>query len=153
MTKLLLSFVALATLLGNQPTTKPNFTGEWKMNAAKSVFGPLPAPSTLTRSITHDEPTLTIVEHQVGAMGEQSATRKYVTDGTQTTFETQGMTVPTSAKWVGDSLLVVSSVEAMALSFNDTMTLSPDGKTLTSVVRISSAQGDVDMTVVFEREK
>jgi hypothetical protein len=32
------------------------------------------------------------------------------------------------------------------------MTLSDDGKTLTSAIRISSAQGDVDITVVFERQ-
>jgi hypothetical protein len=153
MTNTLFSLVALAIVLAGQPAAKPNFTGEWRMNVAKSTFGALPAPTTLTRSITHDEPNLTIVEYQIGALGEQSATRKYVTDGRQVTFETQGVTVPTSATWADAALLVVSSVEAMGLTFNDRMTLSPDGKTMTSVVRISSPQGDADMTVVFEREK
>jgi hypothetical protein len=152
MTKLL-PFVVVAVLAGSQPAAKPNFTGEWKMNAAKSNFGLLPPPTTLTRSIKHDEPTLTIVEQQVGALGEQSTTRKYVTDGTPTTFETQGATVPSSAKWEESALLVVSTVEALGLSFSDKMTLSSDGKTLTSVVHITSPQGDADMTVVFDREK
>jgi hypothetical protein len=152
MSSILLSLL-VALLTSGQPAAKPNFTGEWKMNAAKSNFGAFPPPTSLTRSIKHDEPTLVIVENQVSALGDQSATRKYVTDGTPTTFEAQGATVPTSAKWMDASLVVVSTVEAMGLSFNDQMTLSPDGKTLTSVVRISSPQGDVEMTVVFERDK
>ena len=151
MTKLLLAAVAVAALIGGQPS-KPNFSGTWTMNAAKSNFGTLPAPTTLTRTITHDEPVITIVEHQLGALGEQSATRKYETNGTPTAFDAQGVTVPSSAKWEDGTLVVVSNVEAMGLSFNDRMSLSPDGKTLTSDVRISSPQGDADMTVVFERK-
>jgi hypothetical protein len=81
------------------------------------------------------------------------AWRKYVTDGTPTTFESQGTTVSTSAKWMDNALVVVSNVEAVGLSFNDNMTLSADGKTMTSVVRITSPQGDVEMTVVFDRHK
>ena len=151
MTKLLLSAIALSLLLGQ--SAKPNFTGEWTLNTAQSNFGALPAPTTLTRSIKHEEPALTIVEYQLGALGEQSATRKYLTDGTPTTFESQGVTVPSSAKWENNALVVVSNVEAIGLSFNDRMTLSPDGRTRTSVVRISSPQGDADMTVVFERKQ
>jgi hypothetical protein len=153
MANLLMSLLAAVVLVTSQTGPKPNFTGEWKVNLTKSNFGALPPPTSLTRSITHDEPKLTIVEQQVGALGEQSATRTYVTDGTPTTFEAQGATVPTSATWQDNTLLVVSSVEAIGLTFNDRMTLSPDGKTLTSVVHISSPQGDVEMTVVFEREK
>ena len=153
MAKLLVSLLAFVAITGNQPAGKPNFTGEWTFNAAKSNFGAVPPPTVLTRSIKHDEPNLTIVENQVGALGEQLATRKYVTDGTPTSFETQGTTVPTSAKWDGTTLLIVSTVEALGLSFNDKMSLSADGKTLTSVVRISSPQGDVEMTVLFDRAK
>jgi hypothetical protein len=153
MAKLLVSILTFAVLTAGQTGAKPNFTGEWKMNAAKSDFGVVPPPTSITRSIKHDEPALTIVETQNGALGEQSATRKYVTDGTPTTFESQGVSVPSSAKWVDNTLVVVSSVEAVGLSFNDKMTLSPDGKTLTSVVHITSPMGDVDMTVVFDREK
>ena len=61
--------------------------------------------------------------------------------------------MPTSARWDENTLVVVSTVEALGLSFNDTMTLSPNGKTLTSVVRLSSPQGNAEMTVIFDREK
>jgi hypothetical protein len=36
--------------------------------------------------------------------------------------------------------------------FNDRMSLSADGKTLTSVVRLDTPQGSVDMTVVFDKQ-
>jgi hypothetical protein len=61
--------------------------------------------------------------------------------------------VPSSAKWVDAALVVVSTVEALGLSFNDKITRSANGNTLTSVVRVSSPHGDLDMTVVFDREK
>ena len=144
--------LSLLLLAVAQPATRPNFSGEWKMNAEKSNFGALPAPTVLTRSIVHAEPSLTIVEHQVGAMGEQKQTRKYVTDGTPITFDAQGAAVSSSAKWTENTLIVVSTVEAIGLTFNDTMTLSPDGKTMTSVVHVASPQGDIDLTVVFEKQ-
>src|SRR5262245_30565518 len=122
-------FVALLLAL-QQPTVKPDFSGEWSMNPAKSDFGAVPPPDVLTRSITHKEPALTIVEVQRGLNGNQHGTRKYVTDGTPTTFESQGATVKTSAKWEDATLRVQSEVDVIALSFDDRMTLSADGKTL-----------------------
>jgi hypothetical protein len=142
--------VTLATF--GQPATKPNFSGEWTMNTAKSNFGAVPPPTSITRSITHAEPALTIVEVQESPMGTQSATRKYVTDGSPSSFESMGATVASSAKWDTDALLVVSTVDAVGLTFHDRMTLSADGKMLTSEVRIASPQGDVEVTVVFEKK-
>ena len=144
---LLASLTALA-----QPSAKPDFSGEWKMNAARSDFGPVPAPSSMTRSITHAEPALTIVENQSGGMGEQSVTRKYVTDGSDTTFPSQGVDVKSSAKWADNTLVFLSSVDVVGITFNDTMSLSSDGKSLTSKVKITSPQGDVEVTIVFEKQ-
>jgi hypothetical protein len=131
---------------------KPNFTGTWKMNAAASSFPPGAAPDSITRVISHAEPALLIDEEQLGAMGAQKTTRKYTTDGTAMTFESQGTQVGSAATWDGAALVVVSKVAAIGVEFTDRMTLSADGNTLTSAVRISSAQGAVDMTVVFDRK-
>jgi hypothetical protein len=113
-----------------QPTAKPDFSGEWKMNLAKSNFGALPPPEFITRSVTHTEPSLTIVEEQRPAPGDEKVTRKYVTDGSETTFQSSGTMVRTSAAWKENTLLVVSSVAEVGLTFNDQMSLSADGKTL-----------------------
>ena len=85
-------------------------------------------------------------------MGDQNITRKYVTDGTETSFTANGTDVKDSAKWEEGTLVVVSSVDTASLTFNDRMTVSADGKTLTSLVRIGSPQGDIDLTLVFEKQ-
>jgi hypothetical protein len=37
-------------------------------------------------------------------------------------------------------------------TFTDKMSLSSDGRTLTSLVHITSPQGDIDITVVFDKQ-
>lgn len=131
---------------------KPNFSGNWKMNQVKSDFGPAPAPDTFTRKIVHAEPSITIDEVQGSPLGEQATSRKMTTDGKEGTFEVSGAQVKATAKWDGDALVVVSSVPAIGISYNDRMSLSPDGKLLTSVVKLESPDGALDIKVVFEKQ-
>lgn len=135
-----------------QTTALPNFSGDWKMNPTKSDFGGLPAPVSMVRTIAHAEPSLKIVETQRSDMGDQSTTRNYTTNGAPTTFTSQGAEVRTQAEWTGSTLLVTSVVDAVGVTFKDQMTLSPDGKMLTSLVRIASPQGEVDLKVVFDKQ-
>jgi len=151
-TKLIGAVLSIAITAGGQAPAKPNFTGDWKMNAAKSDFGLLPPPASIRRTITHAEPNLTIVEDQRSDMGDASATRKYVTDGTPTTFTAQGAEVNGSAKWDENTLVVNSKVDAIGLSFSDKMTLSPDGNMLMSNIHISSPQGDIDIMIAFDKQ-
>ena len=74
-----------------------------------------------------------------GPCGYASTTRKYVTDGTPTTFDAQGAEVNSSAKWDENTLVVNSKVDAIGIAFNDKMTLSPDGQTLVSSIHIELA--------------
>ena len=85
MANILGGILAILIAAGGQAPAKPNFTGDWKMNPAKSDFGMLPPPASIRRTITHTEPNLTIVEDQRSDMGDASTTRKYVTDGTPMT--------------------------------------------------------------------
>jgi hypothetical protein len=147
---LALTLVAGAT--GAQAQQKPDFSGTWAINQVKSNFGAVPAPSTLTRKIVHVEPSLAIDEAQETPIGMQHTSRKYVADGTESTFEASGATVRTSAKWDGDAIVVVSTVDIAKMVYNDRMMLSADGKTLTSVLKIQSPQGAVDITVVFDKQ-
>jgi hypothetical protein len=131
---------------------KPNFSGNWKMNQVKSDFGPAPAPDTFTRKIVHAEPSITIDEVQGSPLGEQATSRKMTTDGKEGTFEVSGAQVKATAKWDGSALVVVSSVPQIGITYNDRMTLSPDGKVLTSTVNLSTPDGAIDVKVVFEKQ-
>ena len=147
------ALLLVAALAGTAAAAeKPNFSGEWKMNAAKTNFGPLPPPTSIVRKVTHAEPSLSIVEEQQGDLGTQNTTRKYTTDGKETSFEANGAEVKGSAVWDGSVIVVNSSVDAVGLKFIDRMTLSEDGRTLTSVVHIASPQGELDITIVFDKQ-
>jgi hypothetical protein len=147
------ALLLVAALAGTAAAAeKPNFSGEWKMNAAKTNFGPLPPPTSIVRKVTHAEPALSIVEEQQGDLGTQNTTRKYTTDGKETSFEANGAEVKGSAVWDGNVIVVTSSVDAVGLKFIDRMTLSDDGRTLTSIVHVASPQGELDITIVFDKQ-
>ena len=108
----------------------------------------------ITRKVTHAEPSLSIVEEQQSALGDQNTTRSYTTDGKEVTFVVNGADVKSSAVWDGDAIVIVSTAATPGgeLQFKDRMTLSADGKVMTSLVHITSSLGEVDLTVVFDRQ-
>lgn len=134
---------------------KPNFSGDWKLNAAKSNFGPIPAPTTYNRKVTHAEPSITIEDTQTGsALGDQHDQRTYMTDGTEISYQANGADVKGGMTWDGDTLLINSkaSIQGMDIIIKDKVTLGEGGKTLTDAVHIESAQGDLDLTLVFDKQ-
>jgi hypothetical protein len=131
---------------------KPDFSGDWKMNPEKSSYGPIPMPSSFTRKITQKDPSIVIVEEQVQDGTKQVTTRTVTTDGKPATLELNGNQVICSATWEGNSLIANSQVDAYSITFRDHMSLSPDGKTLTSEIQVFSGQGDAALTIVFERQ-
>src|SRR5579884_2967851 len=78
-----LIFAVPVILLGGavQAFAKPNFTGDWKLNADKSNFGPIPPPTAMTLNIDHSDPNLKILTKQSGAQGDMEYEAKYTTDG------------------------------------------------------------------------
>jgi hypothetical protein len=66
----------------------PNFSGNWKINAAKSKSdGQFPLPERFERKITHMEPALEVTTTRTGFQGgdDVTTTTKYSTDGKETT--------------------------------------------------------------------
>jgi hypothetical protein len=48
---------------------KPNFSGVWKLNPAKSEFGKAPAPQSLISTVEHHDPELKVHSETTGAQG------------------------------------------------------------------------------------
>ena len=133
----------------------PNFSGDWKMNIAKSDFGPVPAPEVLTRSIKHNDPAIEISTHQKGARGEVNSELKYTTDCKPCVNTVQGAEAKGVAKWTGDSLVIESErdFQGTAITSKETWTLSDGGKTLTIRNHVSvPKQGEYDLKYVFDKQ-
>jgi hypothetical protein len=149
----LLALVSVAAVASAAAVShKPDFSGEWKMNAAKSIYGAIPAPALFVRKIAHAEPHITIMEEQSGGGSDGTITRKMTTDGKPANIDLNGTPVACSAAWDGTTLIATTAVDSAGVTFKDKMTLSEDGKTLTSVVKITSSQGEGELTIVFDRQ-
>ena len=131
---------------------KPNFSGEWTMNAAKSNFGQLPAPVKFVRKIQHSEPSLAIIEEQTAGGGDSTTTRRITTDGKSVTLELNGAAALCSSVWDGKDIVATTTLDTAGLKFTDRMSLSGDGKMLTSKVQIATPQGDAELIIVFDRQ-
>jgi hypothetical protein len=152
-------FVALLSVLWGasvrEAQAAPNFSGDWKMNIARSDFGTVPAPQILTRTIKHNDPELEISTHQKGARGEVNSQLKYTTDGKPCVNSVQGRDAKGTAKWNGDSLIIESETDFQGtqITSKEFWRLSDGGKTLTITNHISVPnQGEYDIKYVFDKQ-
>jgi hypothetical protein len=156
MKSLLKAVLIVAALAGSAlAADKPDFSGDWKMNAAKSNFGALPAPATYTRKVTHAEPSITIEDSQTGgAMGDQHDKRTYTTDGAPVTYQANGADVKAALTWNCDALQIdaKASIQGMDVVITDKISLADGGKTMTDAVHVATGQGDIDLTLVFDKQ-
>jgi hypothetical protein len=131
----------------------PNFSGDWKLNNAKSDFGGIPAPELLTRTIKHDDPALEITTHNKGAQGESTTQLKYTTDGKECINKLPSGDAKGTAKWQGYSLVIDSSREFQGgvSTQKETWTLTDGGKTLTILNHVSG-QREFNVKYVFEKQ-
>jgi len=148
--RLLLLSVPVALLFA---ADKPNYSGQWTVDLAKSDFGMMPPPEKLERTIDHKDPEISIQTLQVGARGEMKTDSKYTTDGKEATIQVRGREAKVKAKWDGNKLTVntKSEFQGMEVGQKEIWILSEDGKTLTIENAISTPQGDFTTKSVFTK--
>lgn len=139
------------------PTTsgpKPNFSGTWKLNVQKSDFGPLPGPESETDVIDHNDPKIKMAVVRKGDQGEQKYDLDLTIDGQEETHKLGDQDIKTTANWDGSALMVLTK---LTFQDNDVLiksayTLSPDGKTVNVAAHLSSAMGEADQKLVFDKQ-
>ncbi len=157
MTSRRIAIILACFLLAALPAlaANPNFSGNWKLNASKSQFGEMPAPSAMTAKITHDDPKLESAFHQSSDMGDFDMNSKYTTDGKECANEGFGGGQTKSVlKWDGATLVIDTKGQFGDNEFNmqDKWSLSEDGKTLTIVLTFKSAMGEGSQKLVLEKQ-
>jgi hypothetical protein len=139
-----------------QAVQKRNFSGEWRMDAAKSDFGKFQTPTTMTRVIVQKDPDLTIDTTQRGVNGEQTSRVYYRTDGEDTVNHLGGGVGTSHAFWDGSTLVIRTTMKGrndVDIEMEDRWNLSADGKTLTTTSHIGTSRGSTDLKLVCERVK
>ncbi|MGO9242477.1 MAG: hypothetical protein ACLQBJ_16860 [Bryobacteraceae bacterium] len=133
---------------------KPNFAGDWKLNATKSDFGQFPAPSSMTEKITHEEPSLKIAVKMSTDNGDLDFEASYKTDGTETSNQFGPNEMKSKGAWEGDTLVINTTGQFgdNAMTMKDKWELSADGKTLTIRRHWASNMGEMDQTIVLEKQ-
>jgi hypothetical protein len=137
---------------------KPNFTGKWNLDVAKSDFGPMPPPDSVVHVIEHKEPNLKVVTTTKSAQGEITNERSLTTDGKENVNKMrmgpEEQQVTSTSKWNGKSLATSFKLSAQGTEFeiSDSWTLSDDGKVLTVSRGIKAPQGEFTSTTVFNKQ-
>jgi hypothetical protein len=150
---ILLAMTTVATMA--VAADKPNFSGDWTLDAGKSDFGPIPAPQSMTRKVEHSDPSVSFTEVMVGGpQGDQTSTTKWSADGKETTNDMMGNPVKWTAKWDGDALVANAKADFQGneITLAHKWTLSADGKVLTDAFHIGTAQGEFDITYVLNKK-
>ncbi len=154
-TSIALAIAALATFaVASNAEGKADFSGEWKLNTDKSNFGPIPAPDKMIRKVKHDDPSIKISTMQSGQQGETTTELAYTTDGKESVNMIRGSEAKSTAKWVGDQMVVDTKrdMQGAEITQKETWTLSKDGKTLTINNHINAPQGEFDILVVMDKQ-
>jgi len=140
----------------------PNLNGKWKLNIAKSDFGPLPAPDSRTDEIEQHGSEIEQSVVSDGPQGKQTFTLLLSVDGKQRVVPPDSpmshigtlILEKITASWDGSTLAVSESLKLQGtdVEANNRYDLSENGAVLTITSHAVSPMGQVDRKLVFDRE-
>lgn len=141
--------VAIAAMPGSDPVI-----GTWQLNGPKSTFTAGPPLMSQTRTYSQSGKSITLVMKSVGADGTAMTSR--------TTYQLDGKDYPVTGNPDFDSLSP-RQVDSNTASFTlkkggkavgtTTRTVSQDGKTLTSKMKVTTANGEeTESILVFDKQ-
>jgi hypothetical protein len=137
-----------------QDKDKPNFTGKWALDAAKSDFGVLQGPESQVHVMDHQEPNLAVKTTTKTAQGETNLERKLTTDGKQNANSTAQGEIKSTSKWDGRKLVTEMKITTPngEIEIRDVYELSEDGKTLLIHRDLKAPQGETTQRLQFAKQ-
>ena len=153
---LFVSLVALllassATFAADTP--RQNASGKWKLNLQKSDFSNTPVPKSADLTVAETGDKLTWAYSGTTADGKSE---QFTFDGmiNEKEFPVQGEAQPTTVSYTRDDGTTHAIWKAGNQSWQSTITMSPDGKTLTvkNVGNAGPAGENVTWTEVWEKQ-
>lgn len=152
--KLLVMAVVVLILCAGLAQAKPNFTGDWKANVAKSDYGQMPTPDKFDVKIVHNDPELKVATTIAGEFGEFTLDFAYTTDGKECANTSPMGQSKSVLSWDGDVLVIESKISGDngEMTMSDRWSLSEDGKTLTMKRHFTGGFGEGEQTMVMDKQ-
>ncbi len=150
-----LAIAAAMTCGAAMAAGKPDFSGFWKINNAKSDFGPMPqGPDKFERKVDHKDPEMKLSTTQSMQGNERTTDVAYTIDGKERDVQMGPTTAKVTAAWKGPALEVVTKREINGNSIvsKDKWSLSADGKVMTVESSISTSQGEFALKFVLDKQ-
>lgn len=145
---------ALVLALSGYAQTKPNFSGNWKLNISKSDFGMIPPPDSRSDVIEQSGDMIKDTVSQVGQQGAVNYTLNLKADGTEAAVKLGQRDAKVTAQWADNALAVTTKLDfdGNDVVLKSNWTLSADGNTMTQAAHITSPMGEMDTKFVFEKQ-
>src|SRR5579863_45061 len=141
--------------------SKPDFSGTWNLDSAKSDFGQVPGPSNETIVMAQKGSDLNETVNFTDEQGAHNYSLDLTLDGPEVTFTPDkapqlGMVTlqKVKAAWQGTSVLVDETLkyeEDADVTGTNTYSLSADGKTLTMDMTFTTPMGNMTRKLVFDK--
>jgi hypothetical protein len=136
---------------------KPDFSGTWVLDPAKSDMGmartgaAAPAARTVTLVIKQTAAQLSVERH----VGDRAETAVFKLDGSESVNKApSGSDIKSTTKWVGTTLVTKSMmmVGEANVESNDVRSLSADGKVMTIDVTRQTPRGEVKQKLLYNKQ-
>jgi type IV secretion system protein VirB10 len=144
MSSVAISYLCLAVAAVAQAQSGTDFSGEWKLNPARSEIGKLPAPPEMSLQIDQSAASLTVWS---------SSPVLYPLDGRTETRKANGLSFSTQTKWEGQALLSNTIVNGDGKNYTimERWKRSANGATLTIRRTIVDKGGEAESILVYEK--
>jgi hypothetical protein len=154
-TMIFILFMTWAFSLSGFALGKPDFSGTWSLDAAKSDMGhgrsSAPAATKVT-IVIKQTPALLTTTRNVGK-GTETATHKL--DGSESiNMSPSGQVIRSNTRWEG-STLVTKSVMSTAQGTSESTfvrSLSSDGKVLTIETTMKTSSGNLKQKLIYDKQ-
>lgn len=133
----------------------PDYSGTWELDAAKSNFGPQPAPGRMTMTVHQAPNAVAIVVAAATPMGDQRDSTSYTIGGPAVRHEIPNVGPAMVSAAVDSGRLVTRAVvqtQGVEVPVNSRWTLAPGGKVLTVDRDITTPMGSMSMQLVFNKQ-
>lgn len=133
---------------------KPNYSGVWELDIAKSDMAGVTPPRNLTYNIDHQEPRLKLTVVFISAQGADTSEKNLTTDGQENTNAGAARVEKSRTHWDASDLVTEAHSEAgdSKVERTERWRLSRDGKTLEDEMTLHVSDGDHALHLVFHKK-